>query len=98
MGTQNEKEEMASYLKEIKAGQDGMRSDIEGLKEIVCYGFSAMTDQYQSIKGDLEGIRSLATSSFEMLQEMHYLDGIENIDSAHAVFFNKTIKDGDISP
>ena len=65
---------MTSHLEEIKAGQEGVELDVKALKEIVTNGFSEMTSQYQTIKGDLEGIQSLATSSFEMLQEMHYLD------------------------
>ena len=92
---QNEREKknaefkgMTSHLEEIKAGQESVELGVKALKEIVTTGFSEMTSQYQTIKGDLEGIQSLATSSFEMLQEMHYLDGIENIDSAHAVFFS----------
>ena len=74
----------------IKDMEECVSLDISAMKEIADAGFSAMTTHYEVIKTDLESIQSLAMSSFEMLQEMHYLDGIENIDSAHAVFFSNS--------
>ena len=82
------KEEMADRMEEVRIGQEDVKSDIKDLSEIMSTGFSEMTAQYQSLKGDLDNIQTLATSCFEILQEMHYLDGIENIDSAHTVFFS----------
>ena len=59
------------------------------MKEILTSGFVTMCNQYEEMKTDLDKIQNLASKTFEMIQEMHFLDGIENIDFAHAVFFKK---------
>ena len=53
-----------------------------GLREISA-GMGAM-------RGTLDTIQSKATKSFEMLKEITYMDGIENIRSAHGVFFSSS--------
>ena len=40
------------------------------------------------MRSQLDSIQSTASKSFEMLKEINYMDGIENIRSAHKVFFS----------
>ena len=48
-----------------------------------------MCAQVEDMKTDLDKMQTVASKTFEMIQEMHYLDGIENIAFAHAVFFKR---------
>ena len=54
------------------------------MKKILTSGFVTMCSQYEEMKTDLDKIQNLACKTFEMIQEMHFLDGIENIDFSHA--------------
>ena len=62
---------------------------VTALKETLVTGFTKMCAQVEDMKTDLDKMQTVATKTFEMIQEMHYLDGIENIDFAHAVFFKR---------
>jgi len=64
--------------------------EFEKMNDVLTAGFAEMSDHFRSTKGELDEIKTIAAGSFEMIKEMHYLDGIENIDSAHAVFFSNT--------
>ena len=74
-------------LGKMEENQNEIWKEVGAVKEILTTGFSKMCDQFEVMKSDLDKIQTLASKTFEMIQEMHYLDGIENIDFAHAVFF-----------
>ena len=76
-------------LSQIKESQEEIWEKVGEVKEILTSGFVTMCNQYEEMKTDLDKIQNLASKTFEMIQEMHFLDGIENIDFAHAVFFKK---------
>ena len=76
-------------LTEIKEGQAKIWEKVDQVKDILESGFVDMCSQFEEMKSDLDKIQNLAGKTFEMIQEMKYLDGIENIDFAHAVFFKK---------
>ena len=76
-------------LTEIKEGQAKIWEKVDQVKDILESGFEDMCSQFEEMKSDLDKIQNLAGKTFEMIQEMKYLDGIENIDFAHAVFFKK---------
>ena len=76
-------------LTEIKEGQAKIWEKVDQVKDILESGFADMCSQFEEMKSDLDKIQNLAGKTFEMIQEMKYLDGIENIDFAHAVFFKK---------
>jgi len=60
------------------------------MNDVLSSGFADMTAHFQTVQGELDSLKNIAAGSFEIIKEMHYLDGIENIDSAHAVFFSNT--------
>ena len=47
-----------------------------------------ITEDTATIRSQLDNIQSTASKSFELLKEINYMDGIENIRSAHKVFFS----------
>ena len=53
-------------------------------------GLENLTQDMSGIRGTIESIQSTAVKSFEMIKEMNYMDGIENIRSAHSVFFSSS--------
>ena len=65
-------------------------AEFEKMNDVLSSGFADMTAHFQTVQGELDSLKNIAAGSFEMIKEMHYLDGIENIDSAHAVFFSNT--------
>jgi len=76
-------------LSEMKETQQEIWEKVGEVKEVLTSGFVTMCNQFEEMKTDLDKIQNLAGKTFEMIQEMHFLDGIENIDFAHAVFFKK---------
>ena len=84
---EEEREELSLLLEGIEDGQEGLKLDVQDMKEIMVNGFSEMNSQFEEMKDGLDDIKSLAKSSFEMLQELRFLEGIENIDAAHETFF-----------
>ena len=69
-------------------GKGSGRGNDSDIQRTLQSGFLNMSTQFRSVKKDLESIQNLAAGSFEILKEMNYLDGIENIDSAYSVFFS----------
>ena len=53
-------------------------------------GLGNITQEMSGMKRSLDTIQSTAVKSFEMIKEMNYMDGIENIRSAHSVFFSSS--------
>ena len=53
-------------------------------------GLENLTHDMSGMRGTIESIQSTAVKSFEMIREMNYMDGIENIRSAHSVFFSSS--------
>ena len=79
--TKQAAESVNAELKQITRNTDE-------IKEILAVGYAEMKTQFMKRKVELNTIASLAISAFEILKEMRYLEGIENIDSAHKVFFS----------
>ena len=87
----NIKTEIQDNLAEVTAsvameGQK-VRDNVKEVTQILAAKVDDMATQYKAMKSDLEKIVNLATDSFELIKEMHYLDGLDYIDSAHTVFF-----------
>ena len=53
-------------------------------------GLGNITQEISGMRRSLDSIQSTAVKSFEMIKEMNYMDGIENIRSAHSVFFSSS--------
>ena len=53
-------------------------------------GLGNITQEMSRMRKSLDSIQSTAVKSFEMIKEMNYMDGIENIRSAHSVFFSSS--------
>ena len=53
-------------------------------------GLGNITQEMSGMRRSLDSIQSTAVKSFEMIKEMNYMDGIENIRSAHSVFFSSS--------
>ena len=53
-------------------------------------GLENITQEMSGMRRSLDSIQSTAVKSFEMIKEMNYMDGIENIRSAHSVFFSSS--------
>ena len=53
-------------------------------------GLETITHEMSGMRGSLDSIQGTAVKSFEMIKEMNYMDGIENIRSAHSVFFSSS--------
>ena len=49
-----------------------------------------MTKELSAMRGTMDSIQTTAVKSFEMIKEITYMDGIENIRSAHSVFFSSS--------
>ena len=43
------------------------------------------------VKNTLDSIKNTAAKSFEMIKELNYMDGIENIRSSHSVYFETPV-------
>ena len=72
----------------VNAELEQITQNTDEIKEILAEGYAEMKTQFMKRKAELNTIASLAISAFEILKEMRYLEGIENIDSAHKVFFS----------
>ena len=53
-------------------------------------GLETITHEMRDMRRSLDSIQGTAVKSFEMIKEMNYMDGIENIRSAHSVFFSSS--------
>ena len=53
-------------------------------------GLENITQEMSGMRRSIDSIQSTAVKSFEMIKEMNYMDGIENIRSAHSVFFSSS--------
>ena len=53
-------------------------------------GLETITHEMSGMRRSLDSIQGTAVKSFEMIKEMTYMDGIENIRSAHSVFFSSS--------
>ena len=60
------------------------------LQGVLESGMMNMTQELSAMRGTMDSIQSTAVKSFEMIKEINYMDGIENIRSAHSVFFSSS--------
>ena len=65
----------------VNINLDGVRSEISSIKKETDEIKNALKEQGEQLQ-DIK--------SFEMIKEMNYMDGIENIRSAHSVFFSSS--------
>jgi len=87
------RDEIASIKKEtndIKEALKEQGEQLRDIKEILEDGLGNITHEMSAMRGTIDNIQSTAVKSFEMLKEMNYMDGIENIRSAHSVFFSSS--------
>jgi len=75
---------------EIKDALKAQSEEIKDVKEILQVGLADISNNMSELRGQVDQIQSTALKSFEMIKEMNYLDGIENIRSAHNVFFARS--------
>ena len=77
-------------LKAIKENSGANKENLDAIKEILESSFSEMKEKFSDIKTQMESVEKRAVKSFEMLKQIAYMDGIENIAAAYKVFFTKS--------
>jgi len=65
-------------------------NDIKDIKIFLETSITEISTNINGMRRQVDAIQNHASKSFEMLKELNYLDGIENIKSAHDVFFSRS--------
>ena len=76
--------------KNIKDALKEQTNDIKDIKIILEFSITEISTNLNGMRKQMDAIQNHASKSFEMLKELNYLYGKENIKSAHDVFFSRS--------